>query len=863
MKWKTLCLLCLFCTLQAAAQYENIWIFGGAEEAEGAGLDFSNGAPVPIRSNMNGSKEACASICDKDGRLLFYTSGDTVWNSDHQVMINGEGLTGLPNYGGALCGSTTQGAIIVPFPNNPFKYYVFSLTSYELSYELDALYGRLYYSVVDMRLDGGRGGIEPTNKGILLDSLLTEKMTSIVGEHCNVWLVVKARYPSNKFRAWKITEDGIGSQPVESAGNYFSHYDLGYMVSSPNRKKLLVCNSTVVYGLELYDFNPETGRVSNPLLLDDFALSKFYGAEFSPDNSKMYVTAFPYLLYQYDLNALDIPASRLVVGSVGVSPLKLAPDGKIYFVSGFSTLGTISFPNERGAACGFNSEAIHLLEGTNVHIGLPNAVSVIPRDTFLTTQFVNAPCWANVFPPTLRAKADTIGWDYSWSTGSSGPLLEVDSPGLYWVSYRSPPCNYHVDTFRVAFPHGVLPDISIQEACNGLSNGRAWASTYRGDTVSYQYFWTNRAGDTLSSHDTLTEVSAGHYLLYIYTSRCDTVLSIFVPEEEHTVSFSADSVICQGERLQFSNTSDSSFSTFYWNFGDDGSSTLEEPDHVYNRNGSFNVRLIGIGDICTDTAFKTIVVDAPPIPEFEILPKTVCLGEPVYFYPRLDSTTAGLAWSLGEQIRVEADIQDDYQHAFDQAGTLPVTLTIHPRVCSDTSYTDSITVYPLPDVDLGPDSSICLNGQPVYLKNLRAAPLNPYQQVWSTGDTTETLKVVHPGVYTLSVSTEPLGCMTTQTITISKDCYVDIPNAFTPDGDGHNDYFFPRQLLSEGLSRFHMQVFNRWGQLLFETNRLDGRGWDGNFNGKVQPMGVYLYRIEAEFSNGRQEHYEGNVTVLR
>jgi len=166
-------------------------------------------------------------------------------------------------------------------------------------------------------------------------------------------------------------------------------------------------------------------------------------------------------------------------------------------------------------------------------------------------------------------------------------------------------------------------------------------------------------------------------------------------------------------------------------------------------------------------------------------------------------------------------------------------------------------------VDLGPDSSICLHGQPVYLKNLRAAPLNPYQQVWSTADTTETLKVVHPGVYTLSVSTEPLGCMTTQTITISKDCYVDIPNAFTPDGDGHNDYFFPRQLLSEGLSRFHMQVFNRWGQLLFETRNLNGRGWDGRFNGEAQPMGVYLYRIQADFANGRQEKYEGNVTLLR
>src|SRR5690606_23081679 len=112
-----------------------------------------------------------------------------------------------------------------------------------------------------------------------------------------------------------------------------------------------------------------------------------------------------------------------------------------------------------------------------------------------------------------------------------------------------------------------------------------------------------------------------------------------------------------------------------------------------------------------------------------------------------------------------------------------------------------------------------------------------------TGDTTEILKVVHPGIYTLSVSTKPIGCTTTESITIHKDCYIDIPNAFTPNGDGSNDYFFPRQLLSESLSHFHMQVYNRWGQLLFETNNLNGRGWDGRLNGKNQPTGVYLYRI--------------------
>src|SRR5690606_30331141 len=270
-----------------------------------------------------------------------------------------------------------------------------------------------------------------------------------------------------------------------------------------------------------------------------------------------------------------------------------------------------------------------------------------------------------------------------------------------------------------------------------------------------------------------------------------------------------------------------------------------------------------VGEICKDTAYRTIVVDQPIIPDFDFSPEEVCVGDPVSLLPYSDSTTIQFQWILAEQLRTEAAVARVYQHAFDQAGTFVIRLNIQSRACPDTSYTDSITVYALPEVDLGSDTSICLHGQPVYLKNLRDAPLSPYHQVWSTGDTTEVLKVVHPGTYTLRVTSELLGCTTTESIEIAKDCYIDIPNAFTPNGDGNNDYFLPRLLLTEGLQRFHMQVFSRWGQLVFETNRLDGRGWDGRFNDKIQPLGVYLYRIQADFANGREERYAGNVTLVR
>ncbi len=136
------------------------------------------------------------------------------------------------------------------------------------------------------------------------------------------------------------------------------------------------------------------------------------------------------------------------------------------------------------------------------------------------------------------------------------------------------------------------------------------------------------------------------------------------------------------------------------------------------------------------------------------------------------------------------------------------------------------------------------------------------QYKWNTGATNvHTILVDSPGVYYLTASLN--GCSTTDSVQIFNDCYLNIPNTFTPNGDGTNDYFFPRQLLSRSVTHFDMKVFNRWGQIIFQTGNINGRGWDGRFNDKDQPTGVYIYTIDANFTNGRVEQFKGNVTLLR
>lgn len=268
---------------------------------------------------------------------------------------------------------------------------------------------------------------------------------------------------------------------------------------------------------------------------------------------------------------------------------------------------------------------------------------------------------------------------------------------------------------------------------------------------------------------------------------------------------------------------------------------------------------------CSDTAQSVVIMVDTAIPEHMELRtdrKAVCLGEAILFDPFIDVTPLRLSWDFGDGSFLPADSQP-VSHAYDQSGVFPVTFTAGFLACPDVSFTDTVYVYIPPEVNLGADTSLCLGGHTVVLHNLAAAPDEPYHQLWSTGDTTANLRVLQPGTYSLRISTDPLGCTTTDIITVHKDCYADIPNAFTPNGDGDNDYFFPRTPLSKSVGDFKMQVFSRWGQLVFETNRIDGLGWDGRLNGKEQPQGVYIYVIDVAYSNDRQEQYEGNVTLIR
>jgi gliding motility-associated-like protein len=175
---------------------------------------------------------------------------------------------------------------------------------------------------------------------------------------------------------------------------------------------------------------------------------------------------------------------------------------------------------------------------------------------------------------------------------------------------------------------------------------------------------------------------------------------------------------------------------------------------------------------------------------------------------------------------------------------------------------------------MNPPETDLLNTQ-IDFTNLSGG-VEPLSYLWNfnSGLFPDTSAVTHPtfnfpddtvGNYDILLTvTDANGCVSTVpgTVIINGIYLFYMPNSFTPDGDGLNEIFRP---YGDGIDpdTYTMQVFNRWGELIFQSSNSE-RGWNGTYKGKKVPSGSYSWKItvKEEFTPIRREHY-GYVNVLR
>ncbi len=164
----------------------------------------------------------------------------------------------------------------------------------------------------------------------------------------------------------------------------------------------------------------------------------------------------------------------------------------------------------------------------------------------------------------------------------------------------------------------------------------------------------------------------------------------------------------------------------------------------------------------------------------------------------------------------------------------------------------TIAVKPLPNPDLGPDKEICQGDTLILTPGIFLSYL------WQDNSTADHFAVTQGGIYSVTV-TNTCGSNQDEVVILSEECYEYFPNAFTPNGDGKNDYF--RILNASNLTDYSLIIYNRWGQIVFETNDYS-KGWDGTYKGVPQNTALFVYFCTYKKA-GTVVQTKGSVMLIR
>ncbi len=363
-----------FSVLSGFSQKEdNIWLMGGIFGPDSlkatSVIEFTDVDPEKsLKYKFIGFSETNTNISDPEGNLLLYSNGVNLYNSEDEIIENGEEFH--PSTTWTLGYPAIQGALIFPYPSHPNQFF-FTLCD-EVFFQNNGWNtvgcSPLTYSIIDLNI--GQGMVTEKKTVLTTDTLQFGQLSGIQhGNGRDWWLVSAPTNDTNRFHKFLVSPEGISLHDVQYVGKTFNP-GLGQVAVSPDGEMIAYYNWFGIIGLDLklsvdlYDFDRCSGQMGNHLQMvfeDDGATG---GIAFSP-NSKILYVSDRFEIYQFDLEASDIMASRTVVAvqdgfldEAGqpstFSLMKLAPDGKIYIAA--TTLGTrymhvIEQPDSLGLAC--------------------------------------------------------------------------------------------------------------------------------------------------------------------------------------------------------------------------------------------------------------------------------------------------------------------------------------------------------------------------------------------------------------------------------------------------------------------------------------------------------------------------------
>jgi len=882
-----------------AQQAENSnWHFG---MGVGMNIDGSDISISPSAISV-GSGVTPASISNAAGQFQCSSNGLVVRNFNGDVIDNGQfNNTALEN-------------IFLPVPNQPNRYYLFRSAEWGVD-----------YSIVDMNLNGGTGGIAENEKGISFHNRYSKLM---ITQHANLvdyWLMTADNNGGDGdqvfLRSWQVDDLSIELQQTFSMSYIFAGWfnELDDARISPTCDKIAILHKG--HYLTVYQFDNNTGVVSNALPTAINTFTSFTirtNLDFSPNGEYVYVMGDLFKIDRYSLqnwNVAAIDASKVTIAQVFIQTwrdIKLSPYGDVLlYNSNTAQIDRVINPNVDGPAMGVESTGVAVTSSTYFFPRTPYLAcgTLLSQPSISATNVcIGDTTWLTY---AYSVEADELSWDF----GSNNVTFSTTDQNPNWVIYQE--TGTYLVTLNLFFggqwhPYSHFVTISAppvielgpdQQICQGES------IILGVEDEGYSYLWSS--GHTTSQISLWT---GGDYTLSVNNQGCivsDSISLVVIPQIFIPLE---DVAICGEGQTVILDATTPDADSYLWSTGE------QTPTIEVETTGSYTVTL---SNVCF-TFSVTAEVDFVVFPE-ALLPDdiTACQNESVTIQALYSS--GSFSWSTGSTAS---------QIAVNSPGTY--TLNINHLGCLAQ---DEIVVNFIPQVAVSLQNYVFCDNEPVQLTAFHLAATD---YLWSTGATTPSINVTTGGSYWVAVSnscftavdtatvqyinfpspllpanisacqgdtvfvnsaytfgnitwsngvsgpvisvTETgdysvyinhLGCETEADISVNFQEFVslndlEMPNVFTPNGDQFNKEFRPfvasnPQLIPCNLSTFKSEliIYNRWGKEISKGDCV----WDGNGPaGQTMHDGTYYYLVNLEsncYQRNETRQIAGHVSLLR
>ncbi len=546
------------------------------------------------------------------------------------------------------------------------------------------------------------------------------------------------------------------------------------------------------------------------------------------------------------------------------------PDGTatVSNISGGGNPGTYSFLWDSAAAN----------QTTATATGLTNGVYSIAITSGFCDTTVTATVGFNP-PPTASATGDSstcfgecngtgiitaLGgpapgtFFYLWDNGETTQTATGLCPGNHLATATdSTGCSASASVF-IDQPDLLIASIAGDGDTSICTSGTVTISANAiGGTAPYNFLWSNGWGTAGPNSE--NPVSTACYEVTVTDMNgCDTASSLYCASIYPPIQASSlnKDTICEGNSLLIGATAagghpDSTI-TFLWNTGETTDSITVTPS-TYPFPQNYTV-VASDGCSPNDTAVVTINHFITPLVSFTSDTTSGCMPLTINF-ENTTPNTISYQWNFGNG---NSSTMPNPLAIFEDTGNYNISLAvISSDTCpGDTTYLKYIRVNPLPPANAGKDTTVY---QESTIQLTASGGLN---YVWDSGENTATIKVTPPQTTTYNVTvTDAAGCESFGEVKVTVDFkyVIFVPSMFSPNNDGNNDMLYVRGL---GIDYFTLQIFDRWGEKIFETSDLSN-GWDGKFRGKEMNEGVFVFTLQAGMDNGEVVKRQGNITLVK